>query len=48
MEKLRLCVTQAELEQFMFDTGRTCEDLRKMTIEELNGLCKKWLEQKQK
>jgi hypothetical protein len=48
MAMLRLCVTQAELEQFMFDTGRTWEDLRKMTFEELNGLCKKWLEQKQK
>lgn len=46
MTKLRLCVTQTELEQFMADTGRTWDDLRKMSFEELNGLRKEWLEQK--
>ncbi len=43
MEYLDLCVTQSELEQFMADTGRTWNDLRYMTFEELNEKCKEWL-----
>jgi hypothetical protein len=48
MADCKLCVTKSELEQFMADTERSWDDLRKLSYEELNELCNEWLEQKTK